>query len=264
MLTAFLPMAFLSAQNCEPDMSYADSVGVFPLPFDPVVSPDGGISECAVIGEPFDFVFTAAISDSINVTIAGNEVRLGLTKVKVNDVEGLPIGLNYICEPDGCEFLANTLGCAKITGVPTADNTPGVYELKIIGKAFFPDFPFEAEITFPGALAEGKYSLTLNATADDPCNLTSTNDVLKEKVAINVSPNPTSGFFEIKINAELNGGFDLYLMDLLGRSVERRSVKLTEGENNFSFDASQMANGMYFLVLQNGLGRVAQKVNIQH
>lgn len=47
---------FLNAQTCTPDPAYADSsAGVYPKPYDLATNPGGGITQCAVIGEYFQF-----------------------------------------------------------------------------------------------------------------------------------------------------------------------------------------------------------------
>lgn len=256
-LLAILPLALLNAQTCEPDQAYADSTGVYPLP-------SAGISECAVVGEPYEFRFTVAVGDSISVPLLGSTVTLPIDSVVVNSVAGLPAGINYVCDPGSCSFPANSLGCATLTGTPLSSVAPGDYPLTITGTAYFPVFPSTFEITFPGDFFPGEYILRVLANSSEDCGLVSSNEELKEKVSLSVSPNPTAGPFNLNINAGLSGNFHLRVVDFLGKSVHQSTVNLVNGENRIAFDGSAFSNGLYILVLENELGKVSQKVLIQH
>lgn len=252
---------FLAAQNCTPDMAYADSTaGVYPLPYDPVLNPTGGITECAVIGENFEFTLTIVINDSL--TYAGNTVALD--SIVINSVAGLPAGVNYTCSPNNCHFLRNTIGCAKIAGVPTSSNPPGAYDLTIQGGAYVSGLIFPIPITFPDAnLAPGKYTIYVNGSANDPCAVASTKS-LEGVVGLVTSPNPTSGIANIVVNSKTAGRFQFQVVDLYGQKIDSKQLDISIGENQLELDASQYPNGLYLLQLSNETGMVAQKMVVQH
>lgn len=252
---AVLPLV-LSAQVCEPDPFYQDSTGVFPLPKSDT-NPDGGIGVDAVIGFPYEFNFTVGVGDSITVNLLGQEVQLPLDSVVVNDVEGLPDGLTYVCEPGTCSFPKNSIGCAVIKGTPLSSVTPGDYPLVITGTAYFPVFPSTFVITFPGDFFPGDYTLTVLS------ELNSTNE-LEKNISVEVSPNPTAGPLQINIQSDIFGDVNLKVTDLLGKVHHQEKANLTTGENRINFDGGHLNNGLYILVLENELGRVSQKVLIQH
>ncbi|MEO1258749.1 MAG: T9SS type A sorting domain-containing protein [Bacteroidota bacterium] len=264
-LLACLPVIFVNAQNCTADPAFQDSTGVFPLPYDPDVSPDGGIRECAVIGEEYNFTLTVGVGDSI--TVFGQ--RLALDAITIENVTGLPVGVNVIYEPANAIFPAGSIGCAKLTGIPTNDNDPGLYDLTISAivsfeNPLFPDFPVTFPDTSAASLAPGEYVIQVLADAGDDCMPVSTRNVLAEKVSLQANPNPSAGPLNIEINADIFGDFNMHVVDLLGQSVHREKVRINQGFNNFPFDGTHLANGLYFLVLENELGRVAQKITIQH
>ena len=261
---ACIPFAFLSAQNCEADPAFQDSTGVFPMPFDAAnPSPDAGINKCAVIDENFEFVFTVGVGDSI--TIPGSPQAAALNRVEVTEVLNLPSGISYLCEPTDCVFQKSTIGCVKLSGIPVASNAPGAYELEIKVNVFLEGLVFPIPLTFPDEnLAPGTYSLQLLADASDPCDVVSTTDQLEDKVQVSIQPNPTSGPVNLAINSDVFGEFDLHVIDLLGQSVHRESINIQQGTNYVTYDGSQLVNGIYFLVLENELGRIAQKMTIQH
>ncbi len=264
LLTLFGFATMLQAQNCQPDPAYTDSTGVFPKPFDATVNPGGGINQCAYIGQPFEFTFTVGVGDSITVPFGGFNLSLPLDSVVVISVDGLPAGLNYACSHAGCKFPKSTLGCAQIYGTPTAANAAGDYLLVITGKAYFPVFPFEFEIKFPGDFFPGEYRLKLLANASDPCELASSHENLQDKIAISVYPNPVSGIAQLRVQSSVTGNFNFRVIDLLGQAVQQRKVALYAGENHIDFDGSKLANGLYLIQLQNESGLVSRKLTIQH
>lgn len=264
LFTVFGFSAFLQAQTCQPDPAYTDSTGVFPMPYDATVNPDGGIKECAYIGQPFEYSFTVGVGDSISVVFGGFPLSLPLDSVVVVSVAGLPVGLSYACDQPGCKFLKNSLGCALIYGTPTSANMPGDYQLVITGKAYFPTFPFEFEIQFPGSFFPGEYRLRLLQNSTDPCDLVSSHESLQEKVNVSVNPNPASGATQLNIHSRVDGNFTFRVVDLLGQVIEQRIVGLFSGENRIDFDGSHLPNGLYLIQLQNELGLVTQKLTIQH
>jgi hypothetical protein len=259
MLCAFANL--MAAQNCNPDMSYADSTaGVYPEPYEPAINPNGGITECAVIGQPFEFTLTIVVNDTL--TYSG--LSFPLDSVTVNTVTGLPAGINYICEPPNCHFTSNTIGCAKLFGIATGANAPGGYDLTIGGAAFVNGSVFPLPIVFPDAnLAPGKYTIQINANASDPCGVNSTNDLSKH-LSIQTVPNPAAGIAQIKINSQITGQFQFQLIDLLGNRITQRQINMIAGENNIEFDASLLPNGLYLAQLRNEIGQVAQKIVVQH
>jgi hypothetical protein len=252
---------FIFAQTCTPDVQYADSTaGVYPKPRDPATNPDGGITECAVIGQYFQFNLTVVIHDSLKVGTLG----FPLDSIVISQVTGLPQGITYGCDPGNCHFLKNTLSCAYIYGTPTAANAPGAYDMVIKGSAYVNGSSFPLALEFPNAqLAPGKYTIHLNASPTDPCEVTSTRN-LEGKMGITVQPNPTNGLTQIKINSQINGQFQMSVVDLLGKQVAQRQITITSGENNVEFDASLLANGLYLVQLQNENGFVSQKLVVQH
>jgi Secretion system C-terminal sorting domain len=251
----------LNAQDCTPDPQYADSTaGVYPKPYDAATNTGVGITECAVIGQNFQFNLTVVINDSLTI----GTTSYPLDSIVISQVTGLPVGMTYSCDPANCHFLKNTLSCASIYGIPTGANAPGAYDMVIKGSAYINGSSFPLPLEFPNPLiAPGKYTIYLNANANDPCAATATKN-LEGQVSITTLPNPTAGIAQIKINSQLNGQFQLRVVDLLGKRIEQRQVSIPTGENQFELEASHLPNGLYLLQLQNEKGFVTQKLAVQH
>ncbi len=267
MIRTLLSIAFIAfaglvfGQDCEPDLSYADSTaGVYPKPYDAATNPNGGITECAVIGQPFSFNLTVVINDTLKI----GTLSFNLDSIIISQVNGLPTGLNYACEPTNCHFLRNTINCATIYGTPTAANAPGAYDMIIKGSAYVNGSSFPLPLEFPNdQIAPGKYTIHLNANAADPCAVTGTSELAKQ-LSIKTVPNPVHGIAQIKINSQISGQFQFQLIDLLGNQIEQRQVSLMQGENSIGFEANSLPNGLYLAQLHNESGQVTQKIVVQH
>jgi hypothetical protein len=248
-------------QMCEPDQMYADSSsGVYPAPYDPDLSPDGGITECAIIGQPFSFDFTIVVGD----TITFGAFSFPLDSIKINEVQGLPVGLNYICNPPNCTFEKNTLSCAGLFGTPTSANTPGEYELTIVGAAFVNGSPLPFPISFPDDnLAPGSYAINLLADDTTPCPLTAVSESFQGRMSMEVMPNPASGVATLEISSIFSGNFELRVLDLLGRTVHQEQVEVLAGKQNLQINCTEFSEGMHLVFLSNQEGYLTQKLMIQ-
>jgi hypothetical protein len=80
---------------------------------------------------------------------------------------------------------------------------------------------------------------------------------------MSIYPNPTQGLFTLDIN-ELNGAAELQVADMLGRSLEQRSIQAGEGRRySGSIDLSGYGRGMYFIYLKTATGTMVKKVLVR-
>jgi len=258
----FLLLGFASSlwaqEACVADTTFQDSLGVFPLPFDEEASPDAGITEAACINKPYEFVFTIAVGDSIDFGTS----RLPIDSIILNPdtaIANLPAGIDYVCNPPDCIFRKDQLGCIALTGTAEASNASGEYNLAITGNVFSGPLPFE--LTFPDeAIAPGEYILTLNEEDSPDCAVVNTENVLSEKVRMQLQPNPVRGFAQILISVPTTQRYQFQIFDVLGKLVQERNVQLFKGENRLDFDASNLSNGVYFYALNNGRTLAAKRM----
>lgn len=262
LLLGLLMTLSLSAQMpiCEPDMMFADSsAGVYPLPFEPDTRPDGGITECAIVGQEYFFNFTIKIDSTFEV--AGSDFRVDSLIIK--EVNGLPNGITYGCNPENCSFPGNSISCAAIFGTPTDDNPQGEYELEIVGELYSGGLNFE--LSFPNPLfGEGKYILSLAGDANDPaCATTSTTNPLAEQLSIKNTPNPFHGLTTIEVSSALNGNFTFEVRDLLGQRLHHENIQLQTGQNSFDYEATNLPKGLYLYSISDGVHVVSRKMMVQ-
>jgi hypothetical protein len=70
--------------------------------------------------------------------------------------------------------------------------------------------------------------------------------------ALSITPNPAGYTVDLGFNAEDAGTATISIMNQTGMMVLNRTVTVTEGENKKRIDVSSLANGMYFVKIQNG------------
>jgi hypothetical protein len=75
-----------------------------------------------------------------------------------------------------------------------------------------------------------------------------------------IAPNPASTFFNIKIE---NPGFTecrITIFDYVGRSVYHENLSISNGSINKTVDISNLKNGMYLVVLSDGINNFSNKL----
>ena len=73
-------------------------------------------------------------------------------------------------------------------------------------------------------------------------------------------PNPTSGWTQIKVNAQIGGTFDFFVSDVMGQRLHREQVTILPGENTIDYNGSHLPNGVYLYSLSNGREMVTRKM----
>lgn len=252
----------LAQLACVPDTLYRDSLGVFPLPYDPIANPDGGVTQSACINKPYEFVFTVAVGDSI----AFGGVKFSIDSITLNPqtaIAGLPSGISYACNPPSCTFRKDVLGCLVLSGTADATNAPGEYSLEISGNIYSGSLPLA--VTFPDPIiAAGEYVVTLNAENSADCTTVGIDDVLSGGIRMAMQPNPaySSALVVIEVPTAQHTTFQIH--DVVGKLVYQQKVQLVEGENQLSVDVSQLPNGIYTYSLNNGTNLASRRMVVSH
>lgn len=267
MLLSAVCQQLLFAQ-CTPNQAIKDSTfGVYPKPYDKAVYPNGGIDKSACIGKPYKYQLTAKVPDSIPVAqLGGIKIPLDSIKVaKTGAVTGLPQGMSYACNPPNCVFPKNSLGCLYMYGTATSANAAGDYDLKIEMTAYLNTIigAFPQKVTFPDAtIAPGKYTLKLEGTNSTTCFVTDVNDKSENILHIAASPNPTNDMTIISFFALENDAFDFVVTNAAGQIVHKRKVAVQSGINTLTFEAGNLAEGMYIYYLGNNKGKAVNRLII--
>ncbi len=78
-----------------------------------------------------------------------------------------------------------------------------------------------------------------------------TDEFLQLNNEISVTPNPTGNIANLSYKFKEAGNASIIVTDKTGAVVLRKSTTITEGENRQQLDVSTLANGMYFIKIQN-------------
>ncbi len=256
-LLAFFALAFTLptfAQECTPDPQFADSIGVYPLPYLEDEG-TGGIPDTACLNTYYETTFSILID-----TFSFGAFNVDPDSLVITAVNNLPAGLTYACDPPNCTFYPQEPGCATIYGIPEGDT--GEFSLSISGTAY--DFvPFD--VTFPDAtIAPGEYLLYVRPEGDASCN--SIIDAVQSPTAIDaisIAPNPFSGRTQLNVTSTAAGDYRFLVSDLLGKTVLNQNLRIVEGENTFTVDAQDWAKGIYIYTLGQGDRVISGKLVVE-
>lgn len=245
---------------CLPDSSYMDSLaGVYPGPFHPVLFPDGGIHDTACINQPFELVLTAVVQDSI--LFSGLQLKLNHLLIEDNGLLNLPEGLDYACNPPNCRFESNTMGCLIISGTPSNNNEPGVFDLELKSEIVALNGLITITDTLPGFLIpDSHYYLVLDPEDSGHCQELATQDKLLELPEFELLMNPVKDHIMLDIKMRNSQEWKLQLFDFSGHKLveiegdgnrERQKIDL----QNFALET-----GNYFIRLISAEGISSKKI----
>ncbi|HIC39485.1 MAG TPA: T9SS type A sorting domain-containing protein [Candidatus Marinimicrobia bacterium] len=87
------------------------------------------------------------------------------------------------------------------------------------------------------------------------------NNILDEFLILNVYPNPFNPTTTIRFSVEARHASLLQVFDITGRLVETiENDKLLPGEHAYTWDASGLSSGIYFVQLKTPSGSITQKI----
>lgn len=256
---------FTNAQEttCEPNQNVPDSVVVAPLP-QSADRPGGGITDTACVDEYYKFVFTFNIPASYNYL--GNELPLDNVSIATdNGVQNMPASFDYVCNPPNCRFEAETKGCVVLFGTP-AQAEIMAHDLKVAANVMLTGVPIPLTLTLPDDLeAESHYYLVVKPAGSENCyTMTDTRETFASRFSISNQPNPSSGWTQVQVNAQIGGNFDFVVSDMLGRKLHRERVAILPGDNTIEYNGSHLPDGVYLYSLSNGREMVSRKMIINH
>lgn len=255
--------------TCTPNDMVPDTVVLFPLPYDPDVSPEGGITDTACVNSPFDFVFTVNVPTTF--TFSGITVPLDsvvfATEGSIAFDPPLP-SFSYACNPPNCVFPGGAAGCVVIYGTTTNTADIGDHQASFSGFIWVNAFgaPTFLPITFPDPanpiIPPGEYNLVVKPEGSENCDVAMSVDDLGRFFQIRNVPNPFSDWTQIEIESEVSGIFQFRVFDVFGKELYSERTRILEGNNTISFDGSRLPNGMYIYTLSDGKASVSKRMII--
>lgn len=248
-LSLILVSYFASAQ-CTPDPTYvSQGVGVYPKPDSTCLHT---VMDTCRRTQAYSFVLTAVVPDSIDTGTAFGKAVLDY--IKITSVNGLPSGITYQCVPSTCQFENNTTGCVLISGTTT--DPAGVSNLTVT-----------ADVRIGAGLAGFTLPYTFPDTTIAPgCYLF----VVAEPVGINEAyshdisckPNPVQNNATISFENGNATTANLSIVNLNGQIVKTENFNTQNGRNTYTFDVSDLSNGVYYYTVTSGDLKFLNKIVI--
>lgn len=235
------------SQTCERDSNLLKTGGLLsPAPYTPD-SPFINL-KTACINEPYN----QSVTINVPGTFTYNGITVPISGVSIptsNGIGNYPAGMGYVCDPPNCVFNSNTLGCILLNGTPNAANSaPDTLDLSLTATVATPFGP--VPVAFPGnsAAPNDHYYLKLNPTGG--C-ASGTAEAGSPFSAVSAQPNPFNQETLISVQSTQTGRFQFEVFDLLGHRLHAESVQLFEGNNQFTYDASQLPSGTFIYTIGN-------------
>ncbi|MBL0294315.1 MAG: T9SS type A sorting domain-containing protein [Saprospiraceae bacterium] len=232
----------LMAQNCIPNPLYRDSTGsaVYPRPRS-ATYPNEGINTPGCVGKSFEFLFTVRIPS----TFMGTALT-AMSLATTGAVAGLPTGISYSCNPPNCRFLADSLGCIKLSGVIDNATVPGIFPLTINGTLDLGGFMFP--VSFPNAsIAPGTYEIVVKEATATECT-TKTNEKMLAHYTL-IYPNPAYDKLGIEWDVQMIQYKKVELISREGKVIHKENIG--ENERGISINVENIPSGIYLIRLMD-------------
>lgn len=267
-LVTILASGLLAHAQCTADYDFGDvGFGVSP---DPLI---GEQFEVGIVGEAYEDVIHVLVP--VNAGDLGEDVippewadfasmididSLGLVSVEllIDDayVDISSLGLAIECNNNGdssnpCTFLGGSQYCAAVTGTP---NQAGVFEMRITANIYFEFFSETQEVpqTF-----EDDYFIQI-----DESSSISSIDAIQINVGQN-SPNPFDATTRVAYNLSQASEVSFKVMNLLGETISTESFQGVRGNNQWTFDASELNAGIYLYSVEVGSEKITKRMIVR-
>ncbi len=176
------------------------------------------------------------------------DILTGQDGCTVDDgIEDTPNTANSSQAGDGCSPAANTCNDGAGDMIDMWENYMD-YSDEPCQVAFT-----QEQVDLMRAVLEGPRSTMLNYV--------STKNINSLDAKMNLSPNPTTGTFELFINSEETGAIEIRVMDILGKTVLNSTGEMGQ---SISLDLSNQSNGIYFVEIRKGEMRGVQKLVLSY
>jgi len=194
----------------------------------------------ATAGVPYNQIVTVIPPSSFTY----NNQTVNIAKIKITQVQNLPNGLTYQCNPSNCEFTVTnpiTRYCILLSGTPT---TPGTYPLTIRV------VPYILVLGVPTALPEQVDDTSLVMIVNQASGYEIVNTT--KFTVLPPYPNPFTSTVKLSVYSPSTNNVVLQLYDVLGNLVYEEKAVVPKGEYTFKFDGTCLKKGVYIYKINTG------------
>ena len=197
-------------------------------------------------------------------SVPGTFVFDSITIQGVTTNPQLPNGvtLQYTCNPSNCRFLGASTGC--ITLNVSAMANPGVYRLYVstVAKGTFTPNAFPQ--SFPNqsvAQIVDRYKIIVDPTGTFIGEFDGDENQFH---FLEVQQNNLEAIANLKFYSPNSITSKITITDVQGKIVNTESTSIQRGINTKTVDLSGVANGVYFISIQNNNSNYNKKIVVQH
>ena len=230
LLTLFVVcfQAFSWAQ-CQPDPQYTQD-GIYPDP--------STLNATIPVDQYYEQILTVNAPDDTTIIVS----PLNIDSVVINNILNLPPGIGVSCVPNACSWLGGESGCVNISGTPTQT---GTYDVELDISVFVQSLPQAIPVTETYTVI-----VDANASVEDQ-------DLLAES---KIFPNPAQNQAQLQIKSKRNDLAKIEVVDVIGNTVLFQQQRLQAGTNSIPLNLNELAEGQYFVRIEQQNALVVKKL----
>lgn len=186
------------------------------------------------IGALYESVIYFNIPAETTIVVTAN-----IDSVAFTDISGLPEGIEYQCNPEGCVFPGGSYACILLTGTPNNTNDVGDNDLEV-------SFTLYTNITDVSDKIED-YSIFINEGTP-----TGVADKTLSEMRLEVDQNPAGQQSNLMVDLPETAIYSIEVYSLLGAKVYTTAKTGVKGLNKVSVGSFGLEGGMYFVTVRQG------------
>ena len=210
--------------QCIPDSTVTE-------PYSPTAAE--GLSD-GIIGVNYDAVIHFNIPAETTIVVTGT-----VDSLEITDVEGLPVGIGYTCNPPSCTVPGGSFACVQLSGIPTDSANIGDNDLDVKFNLHNSILPISDKITDYSILIAGASTSGVQSFADS-------------ELEFRTTQNPANQFSHLQFEVPTSGTASIEIFSLLGAKVSEVSIDANRGDNSIEIARFGLESGMYFASLNQG------------
>ncbi|HNW90044.1 MAG TPA: T9SS type A sorting domain-containing protein [Bacteroidales bacterium] len=208
----------------------------------------------ATVGVATNVVATIICPDTATL---GTQGHLEIHHITLRSLQNKPAWLNNVCNPSNCEFPSQEAKCVLITGTPLPADT-GYTSITVLVDVWntIMGTPVCATCTtYPNGYDAGMPLVVWV----HPAGYNVAEIEHKGFGILPAQPNPFTTTVKLGCYTETPQTVTLRVFDMVGKEVYNEIANTNAGENYFSFNGSDLNDGLYFYSLTDGQNRVITK-----
>jgi len=196
-------------------------------------------------------------------SVPGTFVFDSITVHSVTTNPALPAGvIQYSCSTNNCKFLGATTGCINLNVAAIA--TPGIYRLYVSAVARGTFTPSAFPQAFPNQVVSqvvDRYKIIVDPTGTFIGEFDGDENQFH---FLEVQQNNFDANTKLKFYSPNNQSSKIIITDIQGKIINSEITPIQKGINTKSIDLTSVANGVYFITIQNNNSNHNKKIVVQH